>query len=45
MPVAVERYLSDRTLGPATAMGSVLLVVTGVSFVVVERVGAYGGLE
>jgi thiamine transport system permease protein len=45
MPIAVERYLADRTLGPATAMGSVLLVVTAVSFVVIERVGAYGGLE
>jgi thiamine transport system permease protein len=45
MPVAVERYLAERTLGPATAMGSVLLVVTGVSFVVIERVGGYGGFE
>ncbi|MCY4729588.1 iron ABC transporter permease [Natronomonas gomsonensis] len=45
MPVAVQRYLSDRTLGPATAMGSVLLVVTSVSFVVIERLGAYGGIE
>jgi thiamine transport system permease protein len=45
MPIAVERYLADRTLGPATAMGSVLLVVTGASFVVVERVGGYGGFE
>lgn len=45
MPIAVERYLSDRTLGPATAMGSVLLVVTGASFVVIERVGSYGGFE
>ena len=45
MPVAVERYLADRTLGPATAMGSVLLVVTSVSFVLIERVGAYGGIE
>jgi thiamine transport system permease protein len=44
MPVAVERYLSDRTLGPATAMGTVLLVVTAVSFVVIERVGGYGGV-
>ncbi len=43
MPVAVERYLADRTLGPATAMGTVLLVVTAVSFVVIERVGGYGG--
>jgi thiamine transport system permease protein len=43
MPVAVERYLAERTLGPPTAMGSVLLVVTGVSFVVIERVGGYGG--
>jgi thiamine transport system permease protein len=45
MPIAVERYLADRTLGPATAMGSVLLVVTGASFVVIERIGAYGGVE
>jgi thiamine transport system permease protein len=45
MPIAVERYLADRTLGPATAMGSVLLIVTAVSFVVIERVGALGGLE
>ena len=45
MPVAVERYLADRTLGPATAMGSVLLLVTSVSFVVIERIGAYGGIE
>ncbi|MFC6730847.1 iron ABC transporter permease, partial [Natronoarchaeum mannanilyticum] len=39
MPVAVERYLGDRTLGPATAMGTVLLAVTSASFVVIERVG------
>ncbi|WP_433628988.1 ABC transporter permease [Halomicrococcus sp. NG-SE-24] len=39
MPVAVERYLGNRTLGPATAMGSVLLVVTAASFVVVDRLG------
>jgi thiamine transport system permease protein len=45
MPVAVERYLADRTLGPATAMGSVLLLVTSVSFVAIERLGAYGGIE
>jgi thiamine transport system permease protein len=38
MPVAVERYLGRR-LGPATAMGSVLLVVTAASFVVIERFG------
>jgi thiamine transport system permease protein len=43
MPVAVERYLSARPLGPAAAMGTVLLVVTSVSFVVIERVGGYGG--
>lgn len=45
MPIAVERYLADRTLGPATAMGSVLLVVTATSFVVIERIGEYGGIE
>ncbi|MGM0590145.1 MAG: ABC transporter permease [Halobacteriota archaeon] len=38
MPVAVERYLGRR-LGPATAMGSLLLVVTSVSFVVIDRFG------
>jgi len=39
MPVAVERYIGNRTLGPASAMGTVLLVVTSVSFVVVDRLG------
>jgi thiamine transport system permease protein len=38
MPVAVERYLGRRT-GPAMAMGTVLLVVTALSFWVVDRVG------
>ncbi|QCJ46836.1 iron ABC transporter permease [Haloprofundus sp. MHR1] len=38
MPVAVERYLGRR-LGPATAMGCILLVVTSLSFVVIERFG------
>ena len=38
MPVAVERY-RGRRLGPATAMGTVLLVVTSVSFVVIDRIG------
>jgi thiamine transport system permease protein len=38
MPVAVERYLGRR-LGPATAMGSVLLLVTAASFVVIDRFG------
>jgi thiamine transport system permease protein len=38
MPVAVERYLGRR-LGPATAMGSVLLFVTAASFVVIDRFG------
>nr|WP_313696064.1 iron ABC transporter permease [Halobaculum sp. XH14] len=38
MPVAVERYIGRR-LGPATAMGTVLLAVTAASFVVIERVG------
>ncbi|MFC4989590.1 ABC transporter permease [Saliphagus infecundisoli] len=38
MPVAVERYLGRRN-GPAIAMGTVLLVVTAASFVVVDRVG------
>jgi thiamine transport system permease protein len=43
MPVALERYVGNRSLGPslgpATAMGSVLLFVTAASFVVVDRVG------
>ncbi|TYT61882.1 ABC transporter permease [Natrialba swarupiae] len=38
MPVAVERYLGRRS-GPALAMGTLLLVVTAASFVVVDRVG------
>jgi thiamine transport system permease protein len=42
MPVAVERYLG-RTLGPAMAMGTVLLVVTAASFVAVDRLGGYVG--
>lgn len=43
MPVAVERYLGDQTLGPATAMGTVLLVITGLSFVFIDRLGGYRG--
>ena len=39
MPVAVERFLGRR-LGPATAMGCVLLAVTACSFVVIDRLGA-----
>ncbi|AFK17764.1 iron ABC transporter permease [Haloferax mediterranei ATCC 33500] len=43
MPVAVERFLGRR-LGPATAMGCVLLVVTSMSFVVIDRFGGRGEL-
>jgi thiamine transport system permease protein len=47
MPVALERYLGDRSvgpdLGPASAMGVVLLLVTAASFVVIDRVGDRGG--
>jgi thiamine transport system permease protein len=43
MPVALERYIGNRSLGPnlgpATAMGSILLFVTAASFVVIDRVG------
>ncbi len=43
MPVALERYIGNRslgpTLGPATAMGTLLLAVTAGSFVVIDRVG------
>jgi len=43
MPVALKRYLVDRaagpSVGPAAAMGTVLLVVTAASFVVIDRVG------
>ena len=38
MPIAIERFIGRR-LGPATAMGVVLLVVTSVSFLVIERIG------
>jgi thiamine transport system permease protein len=44
MPVAVERFLGRR-LGPATAMGCLLLAVTSVSFVVIDRFGGrWGGV-
>ena len=43
MPVALERYIGNRSLGPnlgpATAMGTVLLAVTAASFLVIDRVG------
>lgn len=39
MPVAIERYLGRQSLGPATAMGTVLLVVTAASFVLLDRLG------
>jgi thiamine transport system permease protein len=43
MPVALERYIGNRSLGPnlgpATAMGTVLLAVTAVSFLVIEHLG------
>ena len=43
MPVALERYVNNRSLGPnlgpATAMGTVLLLVTGLSFVAIDRLG------
>jgi len=42
MPVAIERFIGRR-LGPATAMGCVLLVVTGISFAVIDRLGGEGG--
>lgn len=43
MPVAIERFIGRR-LGPATAMGVVLLVVTSVSFYVIDRLaGDHGG--
>jgi thiamine transport system permease protein len=38
MPIAIERFIGRR-LGPATAMGVVLLLVTSVSFVVIDRLG------
>ncbi|QPV63043.1 iron ABC transporter permease [Halosimplex litoreum] len=42
MPVAIERFIGRR-LGPATAMGVVLLVVTSVSFVIIDRLGEGSG--
>ncbi|MFB6166391.1 MAG: ABC transporter permease [Haloarculaceae archaeon] len=48
MPVALERYVGNRSigpsLGPATAMGTVLLAVTAASFVVIDRLGGRGQL-
>ncbi|MFW5939840.1 MAG: ABC transporter permease [Halolamina sp.] len=43
MPVAIERFIGRR-LGPATAMGCVLLFVTAVSFLVIDRVGEGRGM-
>jgi len=43
MPVALERYVNNRSLGPnlgpATAMGTVLLAITALSFVAIDRLG------
>ncbi|MFB6146304.1 MAG: ABC transporter permease [Halobacteriaceae archaeon] len=43
MPVAVDRYVGNRSLGPdlgpAAAMGTVLLAVTAGSFAVIDRLG------
>jgi thiamine transport system permease protein len=43
MPVALERYIGNRSigpsLGPATAMGTVLLAVTAISFLAIDRLG------
>ena len=43
MPVALERYTANRSLGPnlgpATAMGTVLLAVTAGSFMLIDRTG------
>ncbi|MFB6179137.1 MAG: ABC transporter permease [Halorientalis sp.] len=43
MPVALQRYIGNRSvgpsLGPATAMGTVLLVITAASFLVIDRLG------
>ena len=43
MPVALERYIGNRSLGPslgpATAMGTVLLAITAASFVAIDRLG------
>jgi thiamine transport system permease protein len=43
MPVALERYIGTRSLGPslgpATAMATVLLAITAASFVAIDRLG------
>jgi thiamine transport system permease protein len=36
MPIAIERFIGRR-LGPATAMGVVLLIVTSASFLLIDR--------
>ncbi|MEF8974431.1 MAG: iron ABC transporter permease [Haloarcula sp.] len=38
MPIAIERFIGRR-LGPATAMGVVLLAVTSASFLLIDRLG------
>jgi len=42
MPIAIERFIGRR-LGPATAMGVILLVVTSVSFMLIDRLGGTDG--
>lgn len=44
MPVAIERFIGRR-LGPATAMGCVLLAVTAAAFVVIDRLGEGSGFD
>ncbi len=43
MPVALERNIGNRSLGPslgpATAMGTILLIITAASFLVIEHLG------
>ncbi len=38
MPVAIERFIGRR-IGAATAMGTILLVVTSFAFIVIDRIG------
>ena len=42
MPIAVYSLLSARQFGAASAMGMILVVVAGIAFVVIDRLGKRG---
>ncbi len=39
VPIAVYSLIAARQFGPASAMASILIVVTGLAFIIIDRVG------